>query len=79
MCLNNLLGSLLMSSCLISLPNVSLFSNNIGIFEYGFQLAMKKSYDIEAKKPVPVMMGPSNENMIETKSKADIKSLGIQN
>ena len=58
------------------MPNDSLFSTNIGIFEYGFQLAMKKSYDAEEKKPAPVMMGPRNGNMIETKSKADMKSLG---
>ena len=38
---------------------------------------MKKSYEVEEKKPItPVMMGPGNENMIATKSKADIKSLG---
>ena len=37
---------------------------------------MKKSYDVEEKKPAPVMMGPRNENMIATKSKADMKSLG---
>ena len=37
---------------------------------------MKKSYDVEEKKPAPVMMGPRNGNMIETKSKADMKSLG---
>ena len=37
---------------------------------------MKKSYEVEEKKPVPVMMGPRNENMIAMKSKADMKSLG---
>ena len=59
------------------MPDVSLLSTNIGIFEYGFQLAMKKSYDAEEKKPItPVMMGPRNENMIAMKPKADMKSLG---
>ena len=38
---------------------------------------MKKSYEAEEKKPItPVMMGPRNENMIATKSKTDMKSLG---
>ena len=55
--------------------NVSFLSTNIGIFEYGFQLAMKKSYEVEEKKPI-TMMGPRNENMIATKSKTDMKSLG---
>ena len=59
------------------MTNVSLLSTNIGIFEYGFQLAMKKSYEVEEKKPItPVMMGPRNENMTEKKPKADMKTLG---
>ena len=58
------------------MPNVSLLSTNIGIFEYGFQLAMKKSYEVEEKKSITPVMGPRNENMIATKSKTDMKSLG---
>ena len=38
---------------------------------------MKKSYEVEEKKPItPVMMGPRNENIIAMKPKADMKSLG---
>ena len=38
---------------------------------------MKKSYEVEEKKPItPVMMGPRNENMTEKKPKADMKTLG---
>ena len=37
---------------------------------------MKKSYEVEEKKPITPVMGPRNENMIATKSKADMKSLG---